>query len=161
MCLVVEGGGGRWLADVGFGSQTLRTPLPWVDGAADEQDGWPYRLVRSMETWRLQSRNGDGWFDLYLIDESPQHLVDFEVANHFTATHPSSPFVGRLIAQHRGPGARLGLIDTELTTTCPGGAGTSRRVRAGEVPAILVRDFGIRLTAAERAAIVHTLERRT
>jgi N-hydroxyarylamine O-acetyltransferase len=158
MCLLVETGGERWLADVGFGSQTLREPLAYEPGATADQDGWWYRLGAD-DPGRLQAPGPDGWFDLYRFDEVPQHHVDIVMSNHYTATHPSSAFFGRLIAQGRGDEEHHGLIGTSLTTTTVDGQQRRRELAPAEVPDVLERDFGIRLDDDEGAAVVDRLER--
>ncbi|MDY7103871.1 MAG: arylamine N-acetyltransferase [Actinomycetota bacterium] len=162
MCLLVEHDGDRWLADVGFGSQTLREPITYRAGATAVQDGWGYRLATTGSTTgdlaRLQAADGpDRWLDLYVFDEVAQHHVDIGLSNHYTATHPQSRFIGRLIAQHRGDDERHVLIDTELTTTTVDGAVRRTDVAPDRVPDLLASDFGIRLSPHEAAAVVDRL----
>ena len=63
----------------------------------------------------LQSLHAEGWFDLYAFTLEPQYAVDFEVANHFTATHPSSPFAQHAFAQRTTPEASHLLFDRKLS----------------------------------------------
>lgn len=160
MCLVVEAEGTTWLADVGFGGQTLRYPISHEVGAEAEKAGWAYRLAQTGATWRLQSRGSEGWYDLYVFREEPQHHVDVEVANHYTATHPASPVVGRLIAQKRGDRERRTVIDTTLTTTTPDGGEARRELAVAEVPDVLEREFAVRLDPSLRTALTAALGRR-
>lgn len=157
MCLLVDAQGERWLADVGFGSQTLREPLRYEPGREADQDGWRYRLAAD-DGGLLQAAGPQGWLDLYRFDEVPQHHVDIVMSNHYTATHPSSAFVGRLIAQGRGDDERHGLIDTSLTTTTVDGRERRRDLAPAQVPDVLDADFGIHLDDAEAAAVVDALE---
>lgn len=45
----------------------------------------------------MQARIGGDWRDLYSFTDEPAPLVDFEVANRYTATHPQSRFRQSLI----------------------------------------------------------------
>src|SRR5262249_5473011 len=107
MLLAVRVDDADWLADVGFGGDGLLLPVPLADGAESRQFAWPYRLVAEAGLWVLQSRRGDGWLDLYAFTPEPHHLVDYEVANWFTSTHPQSHFTRTLTAQRPTPEARF------------------------------------------------------
>lgn len=47
--------------------------------------------------WLLRSSNPDGWSDLYAFTLKPQRPIDYAVYNHYTSTHPASPFVGQVV----------------------------------------------------------------
>mgnify|MGYP006155360817 CR=1 FL=1 len=59
--------------------------------------------------------------DLYAFSGELQHRVDYDIANHFTATHPSSPFVDQSVAMRTTPQERFTLRGLTLTTTRAGG----------------------------------------
>lgn len=146
MLLRVDLPGGPYLADVGFGVEGLLRPVPLADGRAEEQFAWAYRPVRRDGGWVLQARSGDGgWADLYWFTEDPHDPVDYEPANHFVATHPSSPFTRTLTAQRPTPEARLVLRNRDLVTDRGGGRVESRAVADGELLDVLAGVFGLRL----------------
>jgi len=62
----------------------------------------------------LQADLTGEWEDLYAFTLEPQHPVDFVMANHFTSTHPLSPFVLNLTAQRSWPERRAILRNREL-----------------------------------------------
>lgn len=118
LVLLVDVGAERFLADVGFGSGLLR-PLPLADGANTEYGGWPFRLRRDGRYWLLEAPTGDsgdlgdpgdGWRVEHGFDETPKRPVDYEVANHYVATHANSPFTRRLIVQRRDHGVSRKLL---------------------------------------------------
>lgn len=114
MSLVVQPGDGLdYLADVGFGAGVL-SPMPLRDGTVVDQAGWPHRLVRDGNQWRLEKQTDDGWVALHAFDDTPQYLVDYEVANHYVATHPNSPFTGRLVVMRLDYGVVRRLVGREL-----------------------------------------------
>ncbi len=113
MLLHVEADGRHWLADVGFGAEGLFFPLPMVIGTESRQFHWAYRLVEEAGYRLLQSRTRDVWQDLYVFSLEPQHLVDYEMANWFVSTHPSSVFRRMITAQLLTPEGRHVLRDRD------------------------------------------------
>jgi N-hydroxyarylamine O-acetyltransferase len=115
MLLSVDVDGEPWLADVGFGRVGPLEPLRLDRAEAVEQSGWTFRISNDGIHHVLQTLNDESWFDLYAFSLEPQEPVDFVVSNHFTATHPDSPFVRSLIVQRRSPDACWLLQNLELT----------------------------------------------
>jgi N-hydroxyarylamine O-acetyltransferase len=108
MLLRVEADGAAWLADVGFGGEGLVRPVVMEPGRVDHQQGREYRVAEEGGLLVLQSRAGDAWQDLYAFTPEPQLPVDFEMANHYTSTHPASSFVQGLTVQlHTPEGCRV------------------------------------------------------
>ena len=97
MLLQVDVDGDRLLADVGFGVFGLLIPVPLDDPGESRQFAWTYRIVREAGLYVLQLRTGGAWADLYAFTLEPQYPADYEMANHYTSTHPSSRFVQALI----------------------------------------------------------------
>jgi N-hydroxyarylamine O-acetyltransferase len=114
MLLLVAADGARWCADVGFGSQTPTAPLELTADVEQATPHGPFRVRRDGPDWLLEMRAGDDWKALYRFDLQPQHQVDYEVASWYLASHPSSPFLGALIAARAAPGGRHTLLDNVL-----------------------------------------------
>lgn len=148
----------QWLADVGFGAGLLE-PLPWDEtGDAHDQGGWTYQLLPAAPgSWQVCQRGGEEWTALYSFTEEPQHASDVEVADHFTSTHPSSPFVGQAVAMRRATDAQHRLRDRRLTTTRPDGATEERVLDDAEVATALRDDFGLSLSDDEIADLASAL----
>jgi N-hydroxyarylamine O-acetyltransferase len=158
MTLNVTIGGRVWLADVGFGAALLE-PIPLVDGAESRQGEWTNGVRRDADgLWRLRTRDDDAWNDLYAFTGEPQHPNDYRVYNHFTSTHPASPFVGQLVAIRLTPTERLTLRGTELTTVRPTGIVSQRQVPIPEMTGVLRKTFGIALDDANAATLTAFLE---
>lgn len=142
MLLRVETEEGPHLADVGFGASGLLLPVPFVAGQECRQFHWTYRLTEAAGTWVLQAREPGGWVELYAFTTEPQEAVDYEVANYFVATHPSSPFTRTLTAQLPTPDARYTLRNREFTVER--GADTeARHVTDDELPRLLADTYGV------------------
>ena len=148
--LLVESAGAAWLADVGFGLEGLLLPVPFGSGREARQFAWTYRVVETNGEWTLQSLRSDSWTGLYSFSLAPQLAVDFEPANHYTATHPDSRFVRTLTAQLPTPEVRYLLRNRELVLDRGGTA--TRRVLADddELLAVLAEVFGLRFPAGTR-----------
>ena len=114
MLLRVDLPEGLFLADVGFGGDGPVHPLPLAAGVETRIAGDGYRLRGEDGLWVLEATLEDGWTDLYAFTLEPQYAVDFEMANHFTSTYPSSPFVQNLTAQRCWPGRRAILRNRKL-----------------------------------------------
>jgi N-hydroxyarylamine O-acetyltransferase len=150
MLLLVRCEGRTWLADVGFGAEGLLHPVPFGSGEVSEQFAWSYRVVQEDGPWVLQSLHGAGWTDLYAFTLEPQHAVDYELANHYTSTHPDSRFRKTVTAQLAAPGVRRILRGGELTVD--DGTSVTRRTLAGadDLAAVLAESFGLRLPEGAR-----------
>jgi N-hydroxyarylamine O-acetyltransferase len=104
-----------WLADVGFGCTGPLYPIRLLEPAENQQGDWTFRTRAEGDQLVLQSRESDGWLDLYSFTREPQYPVDYEIGNHYTSTHPHSPFVQNLVVQKGGLQSRLFLRNRELT----------------------------------------------
>ncbi|HJU83198.1 MAG TPA: arylamine N-acetyltransferase [Holophagaceae bacterium] len=132
---------GRFLADVGFGGQGLREPLP-MDGGAHRQGPDEFRVVPEGPLQVLQTRQSLQWQDLYAIEPGLKHPVDFELGNWYTSTHPESRFVLTLTAQKPTPEGRHILRGLSYTVV-EGGRAEERLLQRHEVAPLLRDVFGL------------------
>jgi N-hydroxyarylamine O-acetyltransferase len=121
MLLAVDVEGERHFADVGFGADGLLLPIPLRPGENAKQYAWEYRIVQEGGAYVLQSIRPEGWLDLYVFTLEAQEPVDYQVANWYTSTHPSSAFRSMLRVQMPGAEVRLMLINRTLTETTQAG----------------------------------------
>lgn len=142
MVLRVEVEGRRWLADVGFGGDGPVHPVP-LDGEESAQLGGAYAVATEAEGVHvLRLLSAGAWRDLYAFTLAPALPVDFEVAHHFTSTHPRSPFVNGLTVQRVTPERRQILRGRAYTEQ--DGEGESRRELSDrEVVELLPEVFGL------------------
>lgn len=149
MVLRVDVDGRGLLADVGFGGDGPVGPVD-LDGTPTDQDLDAYRVVQEDRTKVLQIRRDTHWQDLYAFSLEPALPVDFEVANHYTSTHPGSPFTQTLTVQRSVNGERR--ILRHRTLTVRSAAGTSVREVADDRLTAVLRDlFGLELDGASGA----------
>jgi N-hydroxyarylamine O-acetyltransferase len=137
-----------WQADVGFGRGALLEPIRWGPGGPWTQSGWRFRVVQDGgDEYVLQAYEQAEWRDQYSWEPRPVPLVDVEVSNWHTCTHPSSRFVtGLIVARHDASGARVALSDWDgLTLTQQTPERTVKTpVTLAEVPSLLAACFGLR-----------------
>jgi N-hydroxyarylamine O-acetyltransferase len=134
---------GAFLADVGFGAGGVVRPVPFVEGVVVSTGPFSHRLRREGELWVLQGDSGKGWADQYVFTLEPQHPVDYEVANHYTSTHPESAFVLNLTAQRSWPGRRAVVRNRELTVTTADGDVVAPIRDPQHLLQVLAAEFGL------------------
>jgi N-hydroxyarylamine O-acetyltransferase len=97
MFLMVQLPEGAFVVDPGFGPFASRVPIPLVDGAAAHGDYETHWMIRDGNRWILRAQLGDKLMDAWVTTLEQDYPVDFEMGNHYTATHPASSFVNHLI----------------------------------------------------------------
>src|SRR5260221_509925 len=63
----------------------------------------------------LRAQGGDKPVDAWASTMEDETLADFEMGNHFTSTHPSSPFVNRIMMRALTEGGRVTVMNRDLT----------------------------------------------
>ena len=102
---------GTFVVDPGFGGFGAPYPLR-IDGDTTNTH-WIAREGRNI-ILRFK-RDGDvvdGWVSDY---EERNHPIDFEMGNHMTATHPSSPFKQLIMMSIVTPAGRVSVMNRDVT----------------------------------------------
>ena len=137
--------GGPYLVDVGFGGQTLTSPIRLETGEVQQTRHEPYRLLDHAEGFELQAEVRGVWQPLYLLSARPCPRIDLEVGSWYVSTHPKSPFVTGLTAALVTDDARWNLRGRNLTVHRAGGSDKTRLDSAAEVLDVLADRFDINL----------------
>lgn len=142
--------GDPWVMDVGFGGLSLTAALRLQADVVQSTPHEPFRLLHLPEDllgdWHLQAQIGGVWRTLYRFDLQHQCAPDDAMANHYTATHPSSKFVRDLIAARTLPDRRLTLLNRDLRIHRPGADSELHRLSTpGALEQVLREDFGLQL----------------
>ncbi len=143
MLLRVDLPEGPFVADVGFGADGPVRPLPLGEGREHWVGPVGHRLRREHGLWVLEGNTAGAWVDFYAFTLEPQYPVDFEMANHFTSTHPRSPFVNTLTAQRSWPERRVILRNRDLTVREGRGAETTTVRDPEHLLEVLEHHFGL------------------
>jgi N-hydroxyarylamine O-acetyltransferase len=104
--------GRDWIADVGFGSNQIRAPMPLELDRIEVRDGQPFRLTDCGDFGTLlQARDESGWQNLYSFDMGRVWPVDIEMGNYFASTHPDIIFTWARVAALHKPSGKTTLMD--------------------------------------------------
>ncbi|WP_293353060.1 arylamine N-acetyltransferase [Phenylobacterium sp.] len=151
--LKVGAEGQDWFVDVGFGGCVLTAPLRFAPGEVQVTDHDSYRLLPIEGGVSLEVRREMGWVPAYDVSLSPCVPRDYEMANWFTSTHPTSHFRANLLCALTTPEARYGLLFNRFTTRPLGGEPTREILDADGVERVLRETFGLPVEPAWRPII--------
>ena len=98
LSVTVPGVDGPLLVDVGFGGQTLTSPIRLEAGPVQETRHEPYRIRDRGDGYQLEAEIRGKWQPLYMFTTQPQPRIDLEVGSWYVSTHPNSFFVTGLTA---------------------------------------------------------------
>ncbi len=117
-----------WLADVGFGSATLTTPirLDVSDEQATPLETFQLERAPALDDdvigeYRLSVKSAQTWLPMYRFTRQPAEWIDYKVGNWYTSSAPDSIFTNHLMACRVLPQGRIALLDTKLTERGPKG----------------------------------------
>lgn len=145
LAVTFPGSRGSYLVDVGFGGQTLTSPIRLETGNAQQTTHEPYRLEDRGEGLLLQVLIGEEWRPLYEFTTRTQPGIDLKVGSWFVSTHPSSQFVTGLMAALVTDDARYNLSGRDLTIHRAGGSEKVLLDDAAAVVETLRGRFGINI----------------
>lgn len=142
---------GDFLCDVGFGGLTMTGPIPFKTDVELTTPHEPRRLVAHGDGFELQGKLGDSWAPIYRFILEPNGPVDYEQANWFTSTHPSSIFVKFLIVGRPTATARKTIFNTEFTIRDLAGDVEVRHLASvDEIAEVLAVHFDLHLTEDDK-----------
>ena len=146
MLMQVTIAGEPWIADVGFGGQTLTAPLRLAADAEQPTPHETYRLTPEASGFVLEARMPEGWQALYFFELHEQQLADYEVSNWYLAHHPQSQFVNGIIAARAAADRRHALRNTRYAIHHRDGTTERREIASvAELRAVLAGDLRIPL----------------
>lgn len=144
----IELEGMSWLADVGVGGLSPTAALRLV---TDEPQPTPHetrRIVKSGSLYYHQALLQGEWQDLYEMTLEEMPLIDREVANWFTSTHPGSRFRNLLMVSRAAPdGVRLTMLNDEFSIRDANGVAKKHLIGSKqEMLDLLAEHFGVNLS---------------
>lgn len=111
MLLLVTLGKNNFVVDVGFGGLTFTSPLLLKPGISQKTTLEPFRLIQEGDNYTLEAYFQENWKPLYQFGLQQQLLIDYELANWFTATNPASRFLTNLTVSRTANGCRYTLTN--------------------------------------------------
>lgn len=145
MFLTVPLAEGTFVVDPGFGAQAPNVPIPLEDRSASRAEHETHWLVRDGRFWVLRVRTRDTTVDAWVSTLEQENPADFEMGNHYTSTHPSSPFVNRILMRALIPGGRVTVMNRDVTLQRADGADHGELADRSALRALLVEHFGFDL----------------
>jgi len=143
--VTIDGRG--WIADVGFGGNMPRRPMPLEHGVETLHDGRLMRLVPHALGHMLQLSQDGVWMNLYSFDLMPVVQNDIAYGNHFTSSHPASFFTFSRVAVRSFPDGQSRLLNYRCTTVRDGQERVEQLPDDDRYLAELAARFGIELDA--------------
>jgi N-hydroxyarylamine O-acetyltransferase len=114
MFLTVPVAEGTFIVDPGFGALAPRIPVPLQDGVEARIGPETHWMARDGPHWILRTRAAEKETDCWLSTLEEDNPVDFEVGSHYVATHPSSPFVNRMMMRALTADGRVTVMNREV-----------------------------------------------
>jgi len=152
MLLTVPLAGETFVVDPGFGALAPAAPVPLVHLDANPE-GPTHWMARDGNHWVLRARARDKVVDCWVTTLEPDNLVDFEVGNHYTATHPTSPFVNRLMLRALTADGRVTVMNRDLAIWHGDEAQFTQVADRSALRALLIDYFGFDLPEVERLRV--------
>lgn len=143
LAVSVPGEDGRFLVDVGFGGQTLSSPIRLQAGPVQQTRHEPYRLIEHPEGLQLQAQVRGEWQPLYQFSLRTQPLIDLSIGSWYSSTYPTAVFVVGLSVALVTDDARWNLRGRNLAIHANGGTERTRLASAADVLDQVVNRFGI------------------
>ena len=108
--------GETWLVDAGVGGLSLTAPIRFVEDVEQSTPHESRRIVRESGVYYHQAWMGQEWMDVYEFTGESMPLIDRQVSNWWTSTHPTSRFKqGVFSAMARSNGERFGILQNVFT----------------------------------------------
>jgi N-hydroxyarylamine O-acetyltransferase len=161
MAVCVRVDGIDHLVDVGFGGLAPTAPLP-LEERVEQPDGiGRYRFLAVERDRLLQCLTSDGWTDCYRILPSAPQPIDYEMANWWTATHPSAFLRHNLLVARSVARGRLTLFNRTLSLRTGPAQRSEEQTLAtrAEIADALADAFGLDIAPADLDAVMAVLER--
>lgn len=145
MVNLVELPEGRFVTDPGFGGPGTTVPVPLAEG----ETGASHWFARDGADWVLRGPGKDGPIDLWVTELSTDHPIDFELSNHYVATHPDSIFTSNLMLNRFTEAGRVSLMNRDASRRRGDEVETWQVADRGDLRGLLHEAFGIDLPEIE------------
>ncbi len=153
MFLTVPVEDGTFVVDPGFGSLAPRIPIPLAEGAEALYGRERHAMVRDGPLWMLRAHAGGKAVDAWVSTLEEDNPVDFEMGNHYTATHPASPFVNRVMLRALTGDGRVTVMNRDVTVWQGDQPQVSQLADRTALRALLAEHFGFDLPEVERLRV--------
>jgi N-hydroxyarylamine O-acetyltransferase len=153
MFLTVAVAEGTFVVDPGFGALAPRVPVPLVEGEQAQVGDETHRMVRDGRYWVLRAQVGAKSVDAWASTAEEEYPVDFEMGNHYTSTHPASPFVNRIMLRAFTDDGRVTVMNRDVTVWRGETPASTQLADRAALRALLVDRFGFDLPEVDRLRV--------
>ncbi|MGH7119294.1 MAG: arylamine N-acetyltransferase family protein [Acetobacteraceae bacterium] len=138
----------RYIVDPGFGPFASPLPLP-LDGSGVPPERPTHRVAREGTRWVLHTTRDGADIPAWICNLDVENPIDFEVANHYTATHPASQFKNAIFASAATEDGRVSIVNRDVTHRSGAHVRKFTLADRGALRALLARYFGFDLAEIE------------
>jgi N-hydroxyarylamine O-acetyltransferase len=142
-----------FVVDPGFGPFASSIPVPLEDGETTRGGGTAHWMARDGGLWTLHVTRHDTPLPGWVTALEQQNAIDFEVANHFTATHPKSPFVNWIMLSAATPEGRINVMNRDVTILRGKQATSIQLAGRADLRSLLAEHFGFDLPEIEQLTV--------
>jgi len=142
-----------FVLDPGFGTLAPRVPVPLEEGVEVGMDHEKHWMTREGNFWTLRTRADDKVVDCWVSPFDRDNLIDFELGNHYTSTHPGSTFVNRIMLRALTDDGRVGVMNRDVTIRRKGERESIQLADRKALRALLARHFGFDLPEIEQLRV--------
>jgi N-hydroxyarylamine O-acetyltransferase len=158
MFLTVPVAEGTFVVDPGFGALAPRIPVPLQEGVEARIGPETHWMARDGPHWILRSRAAGKASDCWLSTLEEDNPVDFEMGSHYVATHPSSPFVNRMMMRALTADGRVTVVNRDVNIRCGDRDVPVQLADRSALRTLLTTYFGFDLPEVERMSVPSILE---
>ena len=144
---------GTFVVDPGFGGPAALFPMPLPESGTRPSEDETHWMVRDGDRWVLRARADDGAADAWVSTLEEDYPVDFEMANHFTSSHPASPFISSLMMGLFTQDGRVTLMNRSFTIRKNGVTASGLLPDRTALRAFVSEHFGFDLPDIERLRV--------
>ena len=153
MFLTVPLAEGTFVVDPGFGVLAPKVPLPLEDGEKVTFEHDTHWMARDGDFWVLRAQTTERTVDAWVSTLERDNPVDFEMANHYTSTHPASGFINRLMLRALTADGHVSVMNRDVTIRHGSGSSSSKLDDRAALRALLVEYFGFDLPEVEHLRV--------
>lgn len=153
MFLTVPVAEGRFVVDPGFGALAPRVPVPLIQGEPARCGEDVHMMVRDGPYWVLRAQMGDKPIDAWASTLEEENAADFELGNHYTSTHPESPFVNRIMLRALTDDGRVTVMNRDLTLWHGNQPERAQIADRDALRTLLIERFGFDLPQVEQLQV--------
>ncbi len=148
MFLTVTIEGATYIVDPGFGPFASPVPIP-IDGTPVPTSKPTHRIAREGNDWFLYVTGDDGEIQGWVSTMEVEYPVDFEMMNHYIATHPASFFTHNILASAVTQNGRINIMNQGVHIIRDGIAEPTQLEDRKALRSLVAQHFGFDLPELE------------